>query len=87
MTNRSWEQTAEQPLDVLAEQYRAELERLNYGRATINVYLRTIRKLGQLIGSHDLPLDQLTPDIAPFGPTIPTRSPRMTRTEKFRTTK
>jgi hypothetical protein len=55
MTNRSWEQTAEQPLDVLAEQYRAELERLNYGRATINVYLRTIRKLGQLIGSHDLP--------------------------------
>jgi integrase/recombinase XerD len=64
MTNRSWEQTAEQPLDVLAEQYRAELERLNYGRATINVYLRTIRKLGQLIGSHDLPLDQLTPDIA-----------------------
>jgi hypothetical protein len=24
---------------------------------------------------------------APFGPTIPTRSPRMTRTEKFRTTK
>jgi len=64
MTNQSGEQTAEQPLDVLAEQYRAELKRLNYGRATINVYLRTIRKLGQLIGSHDLPLDQLTPDIA-----------------------
>lgn len=58
MTNQSWEQTAEQPLDVLAEQYRAELKRLNYGRATINVYLRTIRKLGRLIGSHDLPLDQ-----------------------------
>ena len=64
MTNQSGEQTAEQPLDVLAEQYRAELKRLSYGRATINVYLRTIRKLGQLIGSHDLPLDQLTPDIA-----------------------
>ena len=64
MTNRSGEQTAKQPLDVLAEQYRAELKRLNYGRATINVYLRTIRKLGQLIGSHDLPLDQLTLDIA-----------------------
>jgi hypothetical protein len=64
MTKQSGEQTAEQPLDMLAEQYRAELKRLNYGRATINVYLRTIRKLGQLIGSHDLPLDQLTPDIA-----------------------
>ena len=64
MTNQSGEQTAEQPLDVLAEQYRAELKRLNYGRATINVYLRTIRKLGQLIASHDLPLDQLTPDVA-----------------------
>ena len=64
MTNQSGEQTAEQPLDVLAEQYRAELKRLNYGRATINVYLPTIRRLGQLSGRHGLPLDQLTPDIA-----------------------
>ena len=49
MTNQSGEQTAEQPLDVLAEQYPAQLKRLNYGRATINVYLRTIHRLADYI--------------------------------------
>ena len=37
-----------------------ELERLNYGRQTINVYLRSIRRLSQLMVSHGLALDQLT---------------------------
>jgi site-specific recombinase XerD len=46
------------------EQYRVELERLNYGRATINIYLRSIRRLRSLMEHQGVALDQLTPDIA-----------------------
>jgi hypothetical protein len=51
-------------LNELAGQYCVELERLNYGRETINLYLRSIRRLSQLMVSHSLALDQLTPEIA-----------------------
>ena len=51
-------------LNELAGQYCIELERLNYGRETINLYLRSIRRLSQLMVSHSLALDQLTPEIA-----------------------
>ena len=47
-----------------AGKYCVELERLNYGRETINLYLRSIRRLSQLMVSHSLALDQLTPEIA-----------------------
>ena len=45
-------------------QYRAELERLNYIRETINVYLRSIRRLFRLMEEHDVMLGDLTPDVA-----------------------
>jgi hypothetical protein len=51
-------------LNELAGQYCVELERLNYGRETIKLYLRSIRRLSQLMVSHGLALDQLTPEIA-----------------------
>jgi len=51
-------------LNELAGQYCVELERLNYGRETIKLYLRSIRRLSQLMVSHGLVLDQLTPEIA-----------------------
>jgi integrase/recombinase XerD len=51
-------------LDALVELYRVELERLNYGRATINAYLRSIHRLRQLMEKHSVALGELTPDCA-----------------------
>jgi integrase len=39
-------------LDAIIAQYRAELERLNYVRGSINVYLRSIRRLFRLMEEH-----------------------------------
>ena len=35
--------------DAIIAQYRAEFERLNYVRSSINVYLRSIRRLFRLM--------------------------------------
>jgi integrase/recombinase XerD len=51
-------------LDVIIAGYRAELERLNYIRETINVYLRSIRRLFRLMAEHGIALGDLTPDVA-----------------------
>jgi integrase/recombinase XerD len=60
--------TNEQASDVQSEtiiaRYRAELERLNYIRETINVYLRSIRRLFRLMEEHGVALGELTPDVA-----------------------
>jgi integrase/recombinase XerD len=64
MINSTTAQMAGEPLDGLVEQYRAELERLNYGRWTINAYLRSIRRLSGLMIEHGVALDDLTPDVA-----------------------
>lgn len=64
MTHSTTAPMAGQRLQMLMEQYRVELERLNYGRATINVYLRSIGRLCSLMEHQDVALDQLTPDIA-----------------------
>ena len=64
MINSTTAQMAGELLDGLVEQYRAELERLNYGRWTINAYLRSIRRLSGLMIEHGVALDELTPDIA-----------------------
>ena len=64
MTHSTTAPMAGQRLQMLMEQYRVELERLNYGRATINVYLRSIRRLRSLMEHQDVALDQLTPHIA-----------------------
>jgi hypothetical protein len=64
MTNPTTARTTGELFDALVNQYCVELERLNYRRATINVYLRSIRKLGQLMDSHGVALDHLTPDSA-----------------------
>jgi integrase/recombinase XerD len=50
--------------ETIIAQYRAELERLNYVRETINVYLRSVRRLFQLMEERGAPLGDLTPDIA-----------------------
>jgi site-specific recombinase XerD len=50
--------------DVIITRYRAELERLNYIRETINVYLRSIRRLLRLMEERGTTLGELTPDIA-----------------------
>jgi hypothetical protein len=64
MINSTTAQMAGELLDGLVEQYRAELERLNYSRWTINAYLRSIRQLSGLMSEHSVALDELTPDIA-----------------------
>ena len=46
MTHSTTAPMAGQRLQVLMEQYRVELERPNYGRATINVYLRAAFRQG-----------------------------------------
>lgn len=51
-------------LDAIIAQYRAELERSNYIRQTINVYLRSIRKLFRVMEEHGVALSDLTPDVA-----------------------
>jgi integrase/recombinase XerD len=50
--------------DVIVAQYRAELERLNYLRPTINVYLRSIRRLFRLMDERGIAPADLTPDVA-----------------------
>lgn len=64
MTDRTTEPMTGQRLQVFIERYRVQLERLNYGRATINVYLRSIRRLRSLMEQQGVALVQLTPDIA-----------------------
>ncbi len=51
-------------LDAIIAQYRAELVRLNYVRGSINVYLRSIRRLFQLMEEQGVALGDLTPDVA-----------------------
>jgi integrase/recombinase XerD len=50
--------------DAIVARYRAELERLNYLRPTINIYLRSIRGLFRLMDEHGVALADLTPDVA-----------------------
>ena len=57
MTHSTTAPMAGQRIQILMEQYRVELERLNYGRATINVYLRSIRRLRSLMEHQDVALD------------------------------
>jgi site-specific recombinase XerD len=52
------------PFDVIVARYRVELERLNYIRPTINVYLRSIRRLFLLMDEQGVALADLTPDVA-----------------------
>jgi hypothetical protein len=47
-------------LDVIIDQYRAELERLNYVRGSINVYLRSIRRLFRLMEEQGVALSAIT---------------------------
>jgi integrase/recombinase XerD len=64
MSDSTNEQTSAVRCDATIAQYRAELERLNYIRGTINVYLRSIRRLFQLMEERGVALGELTPDIA-----------------------
>jgi integrase/recombinase XerD len=64
MTDPTTARTKGELFDALVDQYRVELERLNYGRATINAYLRSIHRLRQLMEEHRVALGELTPDIA-----------------------
>jgi integrase/recombinase XerD len=64
MTRSTTGQMTSGLLDELVEQYCVELVQLNYGRATINVYRRSITRLRELMIEHDVALDTLTPDIA-----------------------
>jgi integrase/recombinase XerD len=50
--------------DAIIARYRTELVRLNYIRETINVYIRSIRRLFGLMEEHGVTLGDLTPDIA-----------------------
>lgn len=52
------------PSDSIITRYREELERRNYGRATIRLYLRSIRRLFQLMEEQGVALDDLTPELA-----------------------
>jgi integrase/recombinase XerD len=64
MTNSTRAQLTGGLPDELVGQFYVELERLNYGRETINLYKRSIHRLSQLMVSRGLALDQLTPEIA-----------------------
>ena len=64
MTDSTTEQVAGVLLDEFVRQYCTKLEQLNYGRATISVYRRSITRLRQPMVEHDVALDALTPDIA-----------------------
>ena len=48
----------------LSHGYCAELERLNYIRGTIDVYLRSIRRLFRLMEERKVALGELTPNVA-----------------------
>lgn len=64
MTTELTANTTGTPLDALLEQYRAELEGLNYSRWTVETSLRAIRDLGHLMEAHGVALADLTPDRA-----------------------
>jgi len=67
MTNPTTAQMAGELLDGLVQRYCAELERLNYGRATISVYRRSIERLRELMVEHDIALDvNSRPNATPF---------------------
>lgn len=50
-------------LAAIIAQYRAELVRSNYVRGSINVYLRSIRRLFRLMEEQGIALGDLTPDV------------------------
>src|SRR5208337_725190 len=64
MPDSTDEQAPTVQCETIIAQYRTELERLNYVRETINVYLRSIRRLFQLMEEHGVALGELTPDIS-----------------------
>ena len=64
MTNSTTARITGGLLYEIVGQYCVELEQLNYGRATISVYRRSITRLRELMVEHDVALDALTPDIA-----------------------
>lgn len=64
MTTSTTEQISSELLAKLVEQYRAELERLDYTSWTINTNLHSIRRLCELMVEHNVEPDGLTPDIA-----------------------
>jgi len=64
MINPTADQRVSEPLDGLVRQYRTELERLNYSRGTINIYIGSIDRLRRLMDEHGVALGELTPDIA-----------------------
>jgi integrase len=64
MTDPTTAQMAGGLLDEFVRQYCAELQQLNYGRATISIYRRSITRLRDLMIEHGVALDALTPDIA-----------------------
>ena len=51
-------------IDECVRQYCAELEQLNYDRATISLYRQSIMRLRERMIEHGVALDALTPDIA-----------------------
>src|SRR4051795_185778 len=50
--------------DRLLDQYRAELERLDYSRGTIATYLHAVRRLLQILVARGITVGDLTPDLA-----------------------
>lgn len=52
------------PLERLLERYRAELERLNYSRGTIHVYLHAVSRLCRIMDARGIVVGDLTPDLA-----------------------
>ena len=64
MTDSTTAQMAGGLLDEFVRRYCAELQQLNYGRATIGIYRRSITRLRDLMIEHGVALDALTPDIA-----------------------
>ena len=51
-------------LEELREQFRAELERQQYGRGTITVYMNAVGELGRLMSTRGIDPSSLTPDLA-----------------------
>jgi len=51
-------------LDRLLSAYQAELERLSYAAATINEYLRMVRRLWQTMEARGIEVGDLTPELA-----------------------
>ena len=55
---------ADEYLERLLDGYRAELERVNYSRATIEDYLRAVRRVWQIMHARGVRVGDLTPDLA-----------------------